>query len=530
MSVDMYVSKSKAQATSTSQVCQEHLEGYEALQKAISQFTLEPFLKGKAYDSAKAFYSAVLYPLVQGGILLTEATEEAVQKFPERYQSEVDSGDLKEAELEEQIRKANDLINQANALQTKITQSQLPETDQRTQLNLNQALIEAYQTNKEDLEDKLRKLRAFHASSPSIFSEITSLKQAIDQGIAQTKTAWNASTGTFVISNDLSWRDNITQKWQERELERSGEAGFISSLQEQYGFDKETAKIMAKLYKNMKKGASEDEDINKMFYNLIGSYVYSSLAWKMTSDAYSLEEQKKLMLKYGISNKEYEKLKIEILAQHGAAGADTLNDFEAYAKLNGLKSGIEDYYSKYAGKTDMAHQYITTAAILDSGVRNTVTGVGANYLYGISTDSDIHAGWGGDIFGTNGAAPSLGNDDYKADLDAVNIANRLQSNNSDLFKVNDNYYSGIKNGRVNRADEFLTNLGDGDREAGIKRIDDLIEKRKNEILVENRLNWGKGIPKMSEGEENKMINDHLKVANDFRDNLYHSRNNLGANK
>ncbi|EUJ16505.1 hypothetical protein MAQA_15961, partial [Listeria aquatica FSL S10-1188] len=124
-------------------------------------------------------------PLVQAGILLTEATEEAVQKFPERYQSEVDSGDLKESELEEQIRKANDLINQANALQAKITQSPLPETDQRTQLNLNQALINSYQTNKEELEDKLRKLRAFHASSPSIFSEIASLKQAIDQGIAQ---------------------------------------------------------------------------------------------------------------------------------------------------------------------------------------------------------------------------------------------------------------------------------------------------------------------------------------------------------
>ncbi|EUJ20552.1 hypothetical protein MAQA_03946 [Listeria aquatica FSL S10-1188] len=47
MSIDMYVSKSKAQATSTSQVCQKHIKGYQALQKAISQFTLEPFFKRK---------------------------------------------------------------------------------------------------------------------------------------------------------------------------------------------------------------------------------------------------------------------------------------------------------------------------------------------------------------------------------------------------------------------------------------------------------------------------------------------------
>ncbi|WP_260443050.1 hypothetical protein [Listeria immobilis] len=48
MSIDMYVSKSKAQATSTSQVCQQHLEGYEALQQAISQFTPRAFLKRKS--------------------------------------------------------------------------------------------------------------------------------------------------------------------------------------------------------------------------------------------------------------------------------------------------------------------------------------------------------------------------------------------------------------------------------------------------------------------------------------------------
>ncbi|MHC5279365.1 T7SS effector LXG polymorphic toxin [Listeria kieliensis] len=220
MSIDMYVSKSKAQATSMSQVCQQHLEGYEALQKAISQFTLEPFLKGKAYDSAKAYYSAVLYPLVQGGILLTEATKEAIKKFPERYQSEVDSGDLKQSELEEQIRQADNLINQANALQKQVMQSPLPETDQQLQLKLNQALIDVYQTSKKELEEKLQKLVAFHASSPSIFSEIASLKQAIDQGIAQTKTAWNPITGTFVVPSQekLAWVTTIRDFQKKKEV------------------------------------------------------------------------------------------------------------------------------------------------------------------------------------------------------------------------------------------------------------------------------------------------------------------------
>ncbi|EFR88109.1 conserved hypothetical protein, partial [Listeria marthii FSL S4-120] len=60
---------------------------------------------------------------------------------------------------------------------------------------------------KNDLEEKLRKLLTFNANSPSIFSEINSLQQAVNQGLAQTKTAWNVMTGTFSVpsANELGW-------------------------------------------------------------------------------------------------------------------------------------------------------------------------------------------------------------------------------------------------------------------------------------------------------------------------------------
>lgn len=158
---------------------------------------------------------------MQGGILLTEATEEAVKKFPERYQSEVDSGDLKQSELEEQIRRVNELIHQTNDLENQVRQSPLSETDQYMQLQLNQALMEAYQTSKQELEEKLQKLIAFHTSSPRIFSEIARLKQAIDQGLAQTKTAWNSTTGTFVVPSQekLAWANTIRAFQKKKEAE-----------------------------------------------------------------------------------------------------------------------------------------------------------------------------------------------------------------------------------------------------------------------------------------------------------------------
>ncbi|MGX7237481.1 T7SS effector LXG polymorphic toxin [Enterococcus phoeniculicola] len=63
MSIDMYVSSSQNQATSVSKKCREQIQSYQSLQKAISQFTLTTNLKGAAYDSAKAYFANVLYPL-----------------------------------------------------------------------------------------------------------------------------------------------------------------------------------------------------------------------------------------------------------------------------------------------------------------------------------------------------------------------------------------------------------------------------------------------------------------------------------
>ncbi|MBC6296073.1 hypothetical protein HCJ45_02960, partial [Listeria sp. FSL L7-1517] len=59
------------------------------------------------------------------------------------------------------------------------------------------------------------------ASSPSIFSEIASLKQAIDQGLAQTKKAWNFSTGTFVVpsATDLAWAKQINEMYTDKKME-----------------------------------------------------------------------------------------------------------------------------------------------------------------------------------------------------------------------------------------------------------------------------------------------------------------------
>lgn len=71
----------------------------------------------------------------------------------------------------------------------------------------------------------------------------------------------------------------------------------------------------------------------------------------------------------------------------------------------------------------------TSALLVDDGFAD--LGDLAGLFNGIF-DGDKNAGYIGDIFGTNGAAPSMENADYKADLDAVNLAARIQNGESSI--------------------------------------------------------------------------------------------------
>ena len=75
-------------------------------------------------------------------------------------------------------------------------------------------------TVKRKLEEKLHKLRAFHQSSPQIFSQIAGLHSAVQQGIRQSQQSWNASTKTFVLppKSEMKWAEEVNGKWKEREV------------------------------------------------------------------------------------------------------------------------------------------------------------------------------------------------------------------------------------------------------------------------------------------------------------------------
>ncbi|MBH4863279.1 transposase, partial [Staphylococcus aureus] len=154
MSIDMYLDRSRNQASSVGDLSQTMNSNYDALEKAITQFINDDALKGKAYTSAKQFFSTVLIPLSTSMKTLSDLTKQACDNFVSRYTSEVDSISLKESELEEDIRSLSQQITRYENLNNNLKKHA---SDNQQAISSNQQIIQTLGQQKHELEEKLRK-------------------------------------------------------------------------------------------------------------------------------------------------------------------------------------------------------------------------------------------------------------------------------------------------------------------------------------------------------------------------------------
>ena len=156
---------------------------------------------------------------------------------------------------------------------------------------------ETYRKLKNELEEKLRKLLAFNAKSPSIFSEVEVLKSSIDQGLAQAEKSWSPTSKTFNLPSrsDMGWLEAIEGKWLEKDYTQE-EIEYKKTLKLQYGFDDKTARIIIKARKNIYNDPRiPDNEKNYVFTRLLGGLYYDlnsgiegfveQFAWQNTAGA-----------------------------------------------------------------------------------------------------------------------------------------------------------------------------------------------------------------------------------------------------
>ena len=441
MSIDMYLSESRTQADSVATRCDSRVKGYESLQKAISDFYFNSQgLSGKTYDSAKEYFMSVLYPLAQGGVLLSEATKEAIKRFPEEYTARFDTCDWKESELIESLTQIDQQIRNLYDIRSNIEYYPMPDLIKTILLYANEEQIQLYQDMNRAFSEKLDRLREFNASSPDIFSEIDALESSIKQGLAQVKSSWNESSGTFMMPQDLSWAKSISNV---------KNAKIIAIYREQYGFDDETIELLLKTQKGI--SPKNEHEYFAMLAGLCDNY--RAKRWTITAGTLDLEKTKAYFKKLGLTDEEVEKLYQAINQQHDLVSEDTTPD--------NLRT------------RDFAHEMIALAIFKNQTVAGDtslpiVTGKGMLDLFMFGQINQFSS-YKGDA-----ASGRIGRDDKQSDTDVTNIYNRYIQNQTSILSEYSIYNEQLSNSQINRAEEFLKGLGNGDVNRGKKELEKII--------------------------------------------------------
>lgn len=224
------------------------------------------------------------------------------------------------------------------------------------------------------------------------------------------------------------------------------EAKFRQSMLQSYRFTKDESNLVLRAYKLLyfeasRAGMTRRQMIHHIFSNLAAlcdTYSGESPNWRATAGNPSTDDAKKHLTELGMRTEDVDALYEAIMRQHEVYGPE------------------ED------GK-DFAHEMAEIAVFSNDSIPH-------EFLDGLIGDLNALAGYKGDVFST-----IMPLDDMNSDVDAINIYNRMMSSNKGLLNILVEYNSGVKDGTINRVDEFLEYYGDGDAEKGLEYI-------KNDLL------------------------------------------------
>lgn len=447
-------------------------------------------LQGESYNSIREYYTTLHVAVMHQTIIFAEAVIQENNAYKACICGElggigyIDEDALERDKecIEEQINRVYELMNAVKGCSYS-------------------ALLGSLENALHLVKKKLRQIESFLGASSGLYQNIGSYQADLKRGIeCLHSSVFDGSRINYQVNHaDLSWVNRIEKDWVKRnlELEKAFKETFLKNMEEQFGFDRRTGEILFRLYNSMEK--SDAKDVNLEYFKLLASFVYTyeevgydeSVLWQIFNfgagpminaeefkePLTKLEKEKKLTLndlwhflvgtysrdglenelkRYGLTEEDISYLEKSITANYNYSSWEELKDQEASAE-----------YKQYSKKIDMAHMSIVITAILTPDNNAFMkAGVGSGIFNGIY-DLRANAGYVGDVYGTAGNGPKLTPDDYKADLDAVNLSARFQ-NSGNAIEIMNQYYSEITGGTGNRAKEFATNIGHGDYKEGIK--------------------------------------------------------------
>ena len=492
MGIDMYLEQSQLQSSSVATMCQSQVEAYQDLQSAIQKFSEDTeSLKGDAYNSARSFFASVLLPLSKGGQLYAETFSQAIKKLPEDYQTMVDSKSWREDDLLDKIRQEEQMIAYLYEVNQSFSTLSLDSEKKRN----NTELIRGHQANKRVYETILGDLRAYDSYSGGLFDELDNIDVQLSRGLAQIETSWDAKQGVFKIPSDLTWANYLTAYSDTKDMKLSRqEKAFVQTMMAEYGFDAETAQQLLAIKQGIDKKfpTSSQEFRDYIFLRVVGAAYYNDFRWNETAGGLwqyfyyefvsdpntgqklrTLKPILEIYQELGLKKEKAKELYYNLRLQHELASGEN-NDsetlkvnspklYETYKKRYSEAYDKEDDFDKFwdtklkaysnngAGHADFTHQSITMATHLNPNQ------VQLADIYGGRERVKDLSGWEGDTtFNANDMKPSIGEDDYKADLDSVNLIGRMKQGQS-YDQAISSYYADLQKDSTQREREFLKN-------------------------------------------------------------------------
>ena len=500
MGIDMYLEQSQLQSSSVATMCQSQVEAYQDLQSAIQKFSEDTeSLKGDAYNSARSFFASVLLPLSKGGQLYAETFSQAIKKLPEDYQTMVDSKSWREDDLLDKIRQEEQMIAYLDEVNQSLSSLTMDSEEKGRLRRSNVELMRGHHANKRVYETILRDLRTYDSYSGGLFDELDSIDVQLSRGLAQIETSWDAKTGVFKIPSDLTWANYLFAYSDTKDMKLSRqEKAFVQTMMAEYGFDAETAQQLLTIKQGIDKKfpTSSQEFRDYIFLRVVGAAYYNGFQWNETAGhlktyfynvtvgssiiGNSMTVEKPLLeifKELGIKDEtDAKKLIYNLRLQHALSnGGDTVkkmhesdlssgtNRYEDakknYQDAYGTTEGFDQFWDRKlkaysnngAGHTDFTHQSITMATHLNPSSFQL-----SDFYGGRERVKDL-SGWEGDTtFNANDIKPSIGEDDYKADLDSVNLIGRMQKGQS-YDQAITSYYADLQKDSSQREREFLKN-------------------------------------------------------------------------
>ena len=497
MGIDMYLEQSQLQSSSVATMCQSQVEAYQGLQSAIQKFSEDTeSLKGDAYNSARSFFASVLLPLSKGGQLYAETFSQAIKKLPEDYQTMVDSKSWREDDLLDKIRQEEQMIAYLDEVNQSLSSLTMDSEEKGRLRRSNVELMRGHHANKRVYETILRDLRAYDSYSGGLFDDLDNIDVQLSRGLAQIESSWDAKNGVFKVPSDLTWANYLSAYADTKDMKLSRqEKAFVQTMMAEYGFDAETAKQLLTIKQGVDKKFpnSSQEFRDYIFLRVVGAANYNDFKWNETAghlktyfynvtvgssitgksrtvEKTLLEIFKELGIKEETDAK---KLIYNLRLQHEMAGGDYKKakqikqfDYKFYEKAKTTYESIygssadfdqfwntklKAYSNNGAGHADFTHQSITMATHLNPNQ------VQLADIYGGRERVKDLSGWEGDT--TKNATdkkPSIGEDDYKADLDSVNLIGRMQRGQS-YDQAISSYYADLQKDSTLREREFLKN-------------------------------------------------------------------------